>query len=199
MSIRVLICNHIHLYTEGLRRILDEGQGILVVGLASDDRDYEGLEDLHPDVVIADIACFSKLAGRAKKILLIWAGNGRHPFPPFGDLKTMVGQGLAGILDARTDSALLRKAVAKVHAGELWVDHQFIYSSLRSDGARTKVPLSRRETEILRHICEGDANKEIAVKLCISEQTVKTHCNHLYKKFGVSNRLQLALSVSSGE
>lgn len=199
MSVRVLICNRIHLYAEGLRRLLDEAPGILVVGLASDDRDLEGMEDLAPDVVIADTAFFPKLAGRARKILLIWVGNGRNPFPPFGDLKTMVGQGLAGILDAGTATALLCTAVVKVHAGELWVDHHFIYSSLRTDGVCTNVPLSRRKTEILRHICKGYSNKEIAARLCISEQTVKTHCNHLYKKFGVSNRLQLALCLSSLE
>jgi DNA-binding NarL/FixJ family response regulator len=196
MSIRVMICNHIHLYAEGLRRLLDEGEEVSVIGLASDERDLEILQGLDPDVVISDAVCFPRLAGRAKKILLIWAGNGRHPYPPFGDLKTMVKQGLGGILDEKTAPALLRKAVAKVHAGELWVDHQFIYSSLLRDDVCGNVPLSRRKTEILRHICEGYSNKVIADQLCISEQTVKTHCNQLYKKFGVSSRLQLALRLS---
>lgn len=55
------------------------------------------------------------------------------------------------------------------------------------------MPLAKREREIAFHICQGYRNKEIAQKLHISEQTVKSHCCRIYKKLGVSDRLQLAL------
>jgi DNA-binding NarL/FixJ family response regulator len=55
------------------------------------------------------------------------------------------------------------------------------------------VRLAQREKEIISHICQGFKNKEIAQKLNISEQTVKSHCNRIYKKLGVNDRLQLAL------
>jgi DNA-binding NarL/FixJ family response regulator len=55
------------------------------------------------------------------------------------------------------------------------------------------VRLAHREKEIISHICQGYKNKEIAQKLHISEQTVKSHCNRIYKKLGVADRLQLAL------
>ena len=58
-----------------------------------------------------------------------------------------------------------------------------------SEGIR----LAPREEEIISHICQGYTNKEIAQKLNISEQTVKSHCHRIYKKIGVSDRLQLAL------
>lgn len=199
MTIRGLVCNHVQLYAEGLRGLLNEDGEILLVGLAVEDRDLENLEDLDPDVVITDSAFFPKVAGRVKRILLIWDGQGRKHIPHIDDLKMMVIQGLAGIVDARTDSALLRKAVTKVNAGDFWIDHQFIRNSLFMDGIGTNIHLSRREADILRHICEGNSNKEIAEKLCISVQTVKTHCNKLFKKFGVSSRLQLALLASSND
>jgi DNA-binding NarL/FixJ family response regulator len=56
-----------------------------------------------------------------------------------------------------------------------------------------KIDLSKKEKEIVSLICHGCRNKEIAQRLDISEQTVKSHCNRIYKKVGVSDRLQLAL------
>jgi DNA-binding NarL/FixJ family response regulator len=56
-----------------------------------------------------------------------------------------------------------------------------------------KIDLTKKEKEIVSLICNGCRNKEIAQRLDISEQTVKSHCNRIYKKVGVSDRLQLAL------
>ena len=53
--------------------------------------------------------------------------------------------------------------------------------------------ITKKEKEILNYVCAGFTNKEVANKLYISEQTVKSHCNHLFKKFGVTNRTKLAL------
>lgn len=198
MTVRVLICNRIRLYAEGLRRILEEEGGVAVTGVLSEEREWEEVEGSEADVVIADGASFSSLGGRARRILLIRDDFDRHAPPPFGDLKEMVERGLAGILDAATDLPLLRKAVEKVNEGELWLDRRIISSSLQTpENGRSH--LSRREAEIMHFICEGLSNRQIAERLFISEQTVKSHCNHLFKKFGVASRLQLALSASSEE
>lgn len=197
MTVRVLICNRIRLYAEGLRRLFEEDEKMMVTGVLSGERDF-GMEGSDADVVITDSANYAFLAGRAKRILLIRDDSDRHLLPPFGDLKEMVAQGLVGILDVATDLALLRKAVEKVHEGELWLDHRIIRNSLQTPESN-RAHLSRRETEIMHFIREGLSNKQIAARLFISEQTVKSHCNHLFKKFGVSSRLQLALSASSEE
>jgi DNA-binding NarL/FixJ family response regulator len=47
----------------------------------------------------------------------------------------------------------------------------------------------------LSFICQGYRNKEIAQQLDISEQTVKSHCNRIYKKVGVSDKVQLVLHL----
>jgi DNA-binding NarL/FixJ family response regulator len=57
------------------------------------------------------------------------------------------------------------------------------------------IRLTNAEREIVALLCHGFRNKEIAQQQNISEQTVKSHCNKAYKKFGVSDRLQLALEV----
>jgi two-component system nitrate/nitrite response regulator NarL len=53
--------------------------------------------------------------------------------------------------------------------------------------------LTRRETEILCGVADGQTNRDIALKLSISENTVKSHIGHLFNKLGASNRLELAL------
>ncbi len=51
-------------------------------------------------------------------------------------------------------------------------------------------PLSGREIEVLEWIEAGLSNREIARKLFISESTVKTHINHIYRKLDVRSRTQ---------
>jgi DNA-binding NarL/FixJ family response regulator len=51
--------------------------------------------------------------------------------------------------------------------------------------------ITRREGEIVEHICKGMTNQEIADKLFISLQTVKDHTHRIYLKLDVKNRMQL--------
>ena len=52
-------------------------------------------------------------------------------------------------------------------------------------------PLTEREREVLGYILENEKRKTIAEKMCISENTVKTHTAHIFEKLGVSNRAEL--------
>ena len=58
-----------------------------------------------------------------------------------------------------------------------------------------EVKLTKAERGVVSLICGGFRNKEIANKLEISEKTVKCHCNRIYKKVGVTDRLQLATHI----
>jgi len=51
---------------------------------------------------------------------------------------------------------------------------------------------SKREAEVLLFLCHGFTNKEIAAKMLITTNTVKTHLKNIYGKLGVSNRTQAA-------
>jgi two-component system, NarL family, response regulator LiaR len=55
--------------------------------------------------------------------------------------------------------------------------------------------LSERETEVLRLVAQGQANKQIAARLHIGEKTVKTHVSNILAKLGVQSRTQAALHV----
>lgn len=57
--------------------------------------------------------------------------------------------------------------------------------------ANPREPLTEREREVLGYILENEKRKTIAEKMCISENTVKTHTAHIFEKLGVSNRVEL--------
>jgi DNA-binding NarL/FixJ family response regulator len=67
--------------------------------------------------------------------------------------------------------------------------------AVRQAGSQRERPygLTQREIEIVEAIAAGDSNREIAVKLDISLQTVKHHLTSVFDKTGTSTRLELAL------
>ena len=112
-----------------------------------------------------------------------------------GEIIELISKGvLAGILSAEADGELLRKAVRVVASGELWLGHLTIKNIL-TQAMFVKKSITRQESEIAGLILRGFCNKEIARELKITEATVKSHCNRLFKKFNVSGRLQLGLKL----
>ena len=75
-----------------------------------------------------------------------------------------------------------------------------LFETLRDDDSHSEKPrkrskegLTAREAEVLHHLVAGCTNKEIAAHLFISEKTVKTHLNSIFKKLKVTRRLQAIL------
>jgi DNA-binding NarL/FixJ family response regulator len=59
--------------------------------------------------------------------------------------------------------------------------------------------LSEREVDVLRHVAEGNRNRDIAERLFISEETVKMHLKHISEKLGAADRTQaVAIAVRRG-
>lgn len=86
--------------------------------------------------------------------------------------------------------------------------HAFICRVLRATGLEPEtgpppaadgpsMPLSERERHVLRLLCEGASNRDLAVQLAVSENTVKFHLKNLYGKLGVGSRAQ-AVSAARG-
>lgn len=205
MALRLAIgcCNRI--FGEGLKKLLEDERDIDVIGIFNGGLgflpDLEKILKLNPDVILADYSTDFNillslpeefLARNRLKIILI--GDRTLRFIADKQLKELVLRGVVGILPPSADSELLKKALKAVFSGELWLDRNTLMKILTSMRQQEKnVNLAKREKEIVFHICQGYRNKEIAQKLHISEQTVKSHCTKIYKKLGVSDRLQLAL------
>jgi DNA-binding NarL/FixJ family response regulator len=205
MPIRLAIGCSNYLFGEGLKRLLEDERGIEVIGIFNGGTGFlPGLKDmmkLQPDVILSDFnADFNILfnipddflAKNQLRIILIGDRTLRHLADK--QLKRLVLKGVVGILPPSADSDLLKKALKAVFLGELWLDRNTLMKILTSMRQQERnVNLAKREKEVVFHICQGYRNKEIAQKLNISEQTVKSHCSRIYKKLGVSDRLQLAL------
>ncbi len=107
--------------------------------------------------------------------------------------------GAQGCVSRSSEPEVLEKALRLVGQGEIWVSHQaaarIIGKLLRShdheDGDNSL--LTHREWEILEQVANGFRNKEIASRLFVSENTVKTHLYTIYRKLQVSTRLGAAL------
>jgi DNA-binding NarL/FixJ family response regulator len=208
MALRIAIgcCNR--LFSEAIKNLLEGEKDMEIVSILNDGGDisknlHQALK-LNLDVIISDFTTFSENLGTVlslaneyfqddqMRILLI--GDSAMQFVADQQLKELIVRGVVGILPPSGDSDLLKKALRAVCDGELWLDRDTLlklFAHMRRSAS--KPSLAKREKEIMAHICQGYRNKEIAQKLNISEQTVKSHCNRIYKKLGVSDRLQLAL------
>jgi two-component system response regulator DevR len=88
------------------------------------------------------------------------------------------------------------KALKGVAAGESYVDPRLAGGLLRkrrNGGKADIMGLSQRETEVLQLIAEGLANKQIGVRLGLSEKTVKNHISRIFSKLDISARTQAAV------
>ena len=113
--------------------------------------------------------------------------------------------GAKGYLSKDANVSGLIKAIQAVHHGELWIerklmarffDEEAIPDSREEDRhLRAKEGLTPREEEILRFLTTGSTNREIAEALFISEKTVKSHLNSIFRKLNVTRRLQAILYV----
>jgi DNA-binding NarL/FixJ family response regulator len=114
----------------------------------------------------------------------------------------LVKLGIGGFFARDLSSEKLEKALPEVKKGEIWVSRtvsnlslKYIASAKSSTLLTNKnlFGLTEREKEILRTMILGLKNKAIAEKLFISEKTVKTHINRIFKKLRVTNRTQAIL------
>lgn len=112
--------------------------------------------------------------------------------------------GIRGFFSRDLDSEKLERALKHVKKGEIWVSRSVTnlslkdmasYKSINMPTGRDTFNLTERELEILRTMALGLKNKAIAEKLFISEKTVKTHVNRIFKKLSVTNRTRAILTA----
>ena len=97
------------------------------------------------------------------------------------------------LLTQKSNRTLLLNTII---SGELWFERkrlQGVVDGINSLTKKNAFHLTEKEIEIVNLICEGLSNKEIRKSLKITEQSVRAHLSRIYKKTGVSDRLQLAL------
>ena len=107
--------------------------------------------------------------------------------------------GVRGVFYEHDSLDQFLKGVKAILEGEWWLSRKVLMSCIMEAEEKnrfldTRTPkLSRRQVDILCMLASGSTNHEIADKLCISINTVKTHLYTIFKKINVDNRLQAAL------
>jgi len=201
MPIRILIADDHSVVRQGLRMFLGLDPELEIIGEASDGAEAVRMaHELNPDVVLMDMVM--PVMGGIEATQTI-----RRELPDTevialtsvlddGSVVGAVKAGAIGYLLKDTQADELRRAIKAAAAGQVQLSPQAAARLLRE--VRTPEPaavsgLTERETDVLRLIAQGKANKEIARDLVIGEKTVKTHVSNILMKLGVQSRTQAAL------
>ncbi|MDI1472786.1 MAG: response regulator transcription factor [Thermodesulfovibrio sp.] len=156
----------------------------------------DNLSDEVPDIVITDkYELKNELINRhpESKIFLIDTGIPREEL-----ISLLIKYKLKGILSMNSDISHLKKALKVIYSGQTWISDELVKCLIEFDRFNNVVDikLTDKEKKIMKLVCEGLSNKEIAAKLFISEQTVKAHLHRIYQKLAIKNRPQLAVIYS---
>jgi DNA-binding NarL/FixJ family response regulator len=195
--IRLTIGCSSYLLGEGLKKLLERERGVEVIGIFNEGPDFKEIIKMRPDIAILDFNIFANLpkdlSGDTKIKMLIMGHSGMFVVSD-RQMLNLISKGIVGILPPDADSFLLKKAIKAISSGELWLDRKTLSNIVCNDGHSKsgEVGLTKTEKKVVSLICDGLRKKEIARKLVISEKTIKSHCNRIYKKVGVTDRLQLA-------
>jgi NarL family two-component system response regulator LiaR len=204
LPIRVLLTDDHAIVRKGVRALLATEPGIEVVGEAcSGVEAVAQAEALRPDVILMDlvmpeldgIEATRQITARTPcshiLVLTSFAAD-EKVFPA-------IKAGALGYLLKDSGPEELVDAIRKVHRGEPWLEPSIARKVLMElshppkQEPLTADPLTEREFDVLRLIAKGCSNKEIAMKLSVSELTVRTHVSNILGKLHLASRTQAAL------
>ncbi|HEU4848097.1 MAG TPA: response regulator transcription factor [Rubrobacteraceae bacterium] len=199
MAIRVLITDDHGVVRQGLRMFLSLDPEIQVVGEAQDGREALAMaRELKPDVVLMDLlmpvmdGLESTKAIRTElpEVEVIALTSVLEGASVTGAIRA----GAIGYLLKDTDVEGLHQAIRGAAEGGVHLSPEAAAHLMREVRApENPEALSDRETEVLRLLARGKANKRIASELYIEEHTVKAHVSSILMKLGVQSRTQAAL------
>jgi DNA-binding NarL/FixJ family response regulator len=188
--IRVLSVDHHPLLREGIATIINSQRDMrLVESAATGNQAILKYREMKPDVMLTDLR-LPDLSGidvihairqefpNARIIMLtIFAGD--------VEIRRAFQAGAQAYMLKTMPPDQIVETIRQVHAGKKRVPPE-IASQIAEH--LSDEPLSGREVEVLRHVGEGNRNREIANRLCISEDTVKAHLKHILEKLGATDR-----------
>ncbi len=207
--IRVLVADDHAMFREMLRITLPRRGNVEVVGEAADGEDLCNLvHRTHPHVVLMDykmphVTDFAALIQQVREQYVDVQVIVLSGFASTEIAARAAAGGARGYILKSTRLEAVADAIQAVASGGVWIDPSlpkkvFDIFQRETSGQETdatgQTDLTRREREVLACVAQGISNHEIAQKLCISEQTVKTHLTHIFAKLAVKNRLGAALA-----
>jgi NarL family two-component system response regulator LiaR len=199
MAIRIVIADDHSVVRQGLRMFLALDEELEVVGEAQNGAEaLELAHKLKPDVVLMDllmpvmdgITAIGAIRREVPEVEVIALTSVLEDASVVGAIKA----GAIGYLLKDTQQEELIRAIKAAAAGQVQLAPQAAARLMREVRAPdAPQPLTERETDVIKLLAQGKANKEIAMELVIGEKTVKTHVSNLLGKLGVQSRTQAAL------
>ena len=205
--VRVVIADDHLVVREGLRSILGVAEDILLVGEAADGAEAVRLAGiLSPNVILMDLRMpgvdgieairqIKALYPAVEVVILTTYDDDAH-------ILQGLGAGARGYLLKDAGRNALFAAVRAAARGESLLPPTVLEALLAHAEASKRgvgLALSQREQEVLFLMADGAANKEIAVRLRITERTVKAHVTSILNKLGVNSRTEaVALAIRAG-
>ena len=192
----VVVDDH-RVVARSLQVYLESFDDLRLVGVAASGEELlERFDEWRPHVVIQDLLLQGGIDGIETTRRLI----ARHPevrviaLTASTDEARMMGvlrAGASGYVRKDAEPETLLAAVRAVARGRTFIDPTIGHRVVR--GAPSPDDLTARERDVLKQMALGKSNKEIAERLAIGEETVKTHVRHLLAKLGAENRAQAAV------
>ena len=199
MKIRVLITDDHKVVRRGLRGFLELDPALEVVGEAGNGQEaVAAARRLLPDVVLMDllmpvmdgIEATRQIRRRLPDVEVVALTSVLEDASVTGAIKA----GAIGYLLKTTDADELCEAIKAAAAGKVQLAPEaaaHLVHEVRVPGSPEA--LTGRETEVLKLVAQGKANKQIARELSIDESTIKSHVHSILSKLSVKSRTQAAL------
>ena len=209
-AVRVLIVDDQHMIRAGFAALLDAQQGIDVVGTAEDGAGItEVVTDTQPDVVLMDIRMPGVNGLDATRAVLAMSGEPPRilmltTFDADDYVFAALRAGASGFLLKDATPEELVHAVRVVAQGEALLSPRITRTLIADYAERPPSPtqnktllaaLTERELDVMRLVSRGLPNAEIAEKLFLAEQTVKTHVSRILNKLQLRDRTQIVVTA----
>jgi len=192
--IRLIIADDHALFRGGLKSLLRRQRDMQVVGEAeSAAAILEAVAETNCDILLLDLQMerwalddIKELATRTKVVVLTASESVENA-------TAAMRLGARAVVQKRFAVQTLVEAIRAVADGMVWMPPALQAEITSQWNSSASSSLTSREIEIVRHVATGYRNAEIALRLSITEATVKTHLNNIFEKLGLRDRVEVAV------